>query len=66
MAEQAPELRFPSSLQHQHGLSEWWPMLPERSAETINPDGTLSDRLYRCQEIGCGQVVKLEAASLGE
>jgi len=41
-------------------------MLPERSAETINPDGTLSDRLYRCQEIGCGQVVKLEAASLGE
>lgn len=41
-------------------------MLPERSAETITPEGTLTDRLYRCQAVGCGEVVKLEASSLGE
>lgn len=64
--EQAPEPKYPTSLQHQHGLSEWWPMLPERSAETISPEGTLAERLYRCQAAGCGEVVKLEAASLGK
>jgi hypothetical protein len=66
MDEKAAEPRFPSSLEHQHGLSEWWPMLPERSAETITPEGTLPDRLYRCQAVGCGEVVKLDASSLGE
>ncbi len=58
------ETDFPTELRHQHGLDEWSPMLPERSAETIDPEGRTSERLYRCQSIGCGQVVRVERSAL--
>jgi hypothetical protein len=41
-------------------------MLPERSAETITPDGEIPERIYRCQAVGCGEVVRLDAPSLGD
>ena len=62
--EHAPESAFPSSLDHKHGLDDWWPMLPERSAETIEPGMGPTERLYRCQKIGCMEVVRLQAADL--
>jgi hypothetical protein len=65
MTTQDAETDFPSELRHQHGLDDWWPMLPERSAETIDPEGETSERLYRCQAIGCGQVVRVERSALG-
>jgi len=65
MTERAMETQFPAELKHKHGLSEWWPMLPERSAETITPDGGLPERIYRCQAVGCGEMVRLEAPALG-
>lgn len=40
-------------------------MLPERSAETIEPGSGLAERFYRCQAVGCGHVVKIGAATLG-
>ena len=65
MNERVDEGRFPASLEHQHGLAEWWPMLPERSTETIVPGEGIDERMYRCQAVGCGHLVKLAAASLG-
>ena len=62
--ERAPDSAFSSTLEHKHGLDDWWPMLPERSAETIEPGREPTERLYRCQKIGCMEIVKLEAADL--
>jgi len=50
-----PRLR----LQHKHGLDEWSPMLPERSAESIVIGETPSDEIYRCQRVGCTEVVQI-------
>jgi hypothetical protein len=62
--ERAPDSAFPSTLEHKHGLDDWWPMLPERSAETIEPGQAPTERLYRCQKIGCMEVVRLQATDL--
>ena len=65
MAESAtPGVAFPMGLGHKHGLDEWWPMLPERSAETIEPGVPPSERFYRCQKVGCVEVVRLRAADV--
>ena len=40
-------------------------MLPERSAETIEPGSGPTERLYRCQAVGCGHVARIAASSLG-
>ncbi len=53
--------RFPTVIQHKHGLTEWVPMMPERSAETIHPGEPPSERVYRCQRVGCDAVVRLDA-----
>ena len=62
--ERAPEGAFPPTLQHKHGLDEWWPMLPERTAETIEPGREPTERFYRCQKVGCNEVVRLAASEL--
>jgi hypothetical protein len=62
--ERAPDEAFPTTLEHKHGLSEWWPMLPERSAETIEPGRAPTERIYRCQKIGCTEVVRIGAGEL--
>jgi hypothetical protein len=55
---------FPTTLHHKHGLDEWWPMLPERSAETIAPGQPLTERQYRCQFVGCSEVAKIKSDEL--
>ncbi len=60
MAEEQ-EPRFPSVIHHRHGLNDWAPMMPERSAETIVPGEPPSERIYRCQMIGCDAMVKIDA-----
>jgi hypothetical protein len=56
--------RFPTVLQHKHGLYDWSPMMPERSAETIVPGEPPTERTYRCQSVGCDAVVRLDADEL--
>lgn len=51
-------------LHHKHGLTEWWPMLPERSAETIEPGKLPAERLYRCQKVGCLEIARIDAEAL--
>ncbi len=63
--ERAPEGAFPMTLEHKHGLTEWWPMLPERSAESIEPGREPKELLYRCQKIGCTEMVRIGATDLG-
>jgi len=46
-------------LEHKHGLDEWAPMMPERSGQTIVVGEEPADELYRCQRVGCGEVVRL-------
>ena len=55
---------FPSQLSHKHGLDEWRPMLPERSAETFEPGKAPVERFYRCQKVGCTEMARIEAESL--
>jgi hypothetical protein len=62
--EQSATTYFPTTLHHKHGLNEWWPMLPERSAETVAPGEALTERQYRCQFVGCTEVVKVQADEL--
>ena len=62
--ERAHESDYPSVLEHKHGLSEWVPMLPERSGETIVPGEPPSERLYRCQRVGCDAQVRIAAREL--
>jgi hypothetical protein len=50
-----PRLR----LQHKHGLDEWSPMMPERSAESIVVGEAPADEIYRCQRVGCTEVVQI-------
>jgi hypothetical protein len=57
-----PEAAFPASLAHKHGLDEWWPMLPERTAETVEPGAAPTERFYRCQKVGCTEMVRIAAA----
>jgi hypothetical protein len=64
MTDQKDAPRFPTSLNHRHGLNEWWPMLADRSAETVVPGEYPSQRFYRCQFVGCGEVVRLDADQL--
>jgi hypothetical protein len=45
-------------LEHKHGLDEWSPMLPERSASAVIIGDEPEDELYRCQRIGCTEVVR--------
>ena len=52
---------YPRSLNHRHGLDEWSPMLPERSAEVIKPGQAPPARIYRCQRIGCTEMVSVDA-----
>lgn len=49
-------------LQHKHGLDEWSPMMPERSAQSVALGGDEQPReeLYRCQRVGCTEVVKVQ------
>ena len=46
-------------LQHKHGLDEWSPMLPERSAESVVVGEQPTDEIYRCQRVGCTEVVQV-------
>ena len=62
--ERAPEADYPSVLEHKHGLFEWVPMLPERSGEMIVPGQPPSERLYRCQRVGCDAQVRISAGEL--
>jgi hypothetical protein len=64
MMDQRDMPSFPTALNHRHGLNEWWPMLPERSAETIVPGEPATQRFYRCQFVGCTEVVRLDADQL--
>ncbi len=65
MTEQrAPESAWPQTMEHRHGLKEWWPMLPERSAETIEPGKDPTERFYRCQKVGCTESVRIKASQL--
>jgi hypothetical protein len=63
--ERAPESEFPTTLEHKHGLSEWVPMLRERSGETIVPGEPPSEQVYRCQRVGCDAQVRIGAGELG-
>jgi hypothetical protein len=62
--ERTPESEFPTTLEHKHGLSEWSPMLPERSAQTIEPGLPPTEVLYRCQRIGCDAQVRIGAGEI--
>ena len=65
MSEQRkPESAFPVTLEHKHGLNEWSPMLPERTSESIAPGEAPSERFYRCQKLGCTEVVRIGASEL--
>ena len=61
MPEQEREPGFPSVIHHKHGLYDWAPMMPERSAETIVPGEPPAERIYRCQMVGCDAMVRVEA-----
>jgi hypothetical protein len=63
--ERAPESEFPTTLEHKHGLSEWVPMLRERSGETIVPGQPPTEQVYRCQRLGCDAQVRIGAGDLG-
>ena len=47
-------LRF----EHKHGLDEWSPMLPERTAQTVVVGEEPPDEVYRCQRVGCNEVIR--------
>jgi hypothetical protein len=51
----APVLR----IEHKHGLDEWSPMLPERSAQSVVLGEQPPDDVFRCQRIGCTEVIRL-------
>ena len=56
----------PMRIEHRHGLNEWSPMLPERSAEPVVLETDPQDRLYRCQRVGCTEVVRIEGGNREE
>jgi hypothetical protein len=62
--ERVLEAAFPTTLEHKHGLSEWSPMLPDRSAETIEPGKEPTERFYRCQRVGCNEMVRISASEV--
>jgi hypothetical protein len=63
-ASRAPEVGARTRrLEHRHGLAEWAPMLPERAAEPVILDAEPQDRLYRCQKVGCTEVVRLDGGN---
>jgi hypothetical protein len=47
-------------LEHKHGLDEWSPMMPERSAQAVVVGEQPADVIYRCQRVGCTEVVRVE------
>lgn len=47
------------SLEHKHGLDEWSPMMPERSGQSVVIGEEAPDELFRCQRVGCNEVVRL-------
>ena len=49
------QLRF----EHKHGLDEWSPMMAERSAQAVIIGDEPTEELYRCQRIGCTEVVRV-------
>jgi hypothetical protein len=53
----------PVRIEHRHGMDEWSPMLPERAAESVVLDTAPQDRLYRCQRVGCTEVVRLDGGN---
>jgi len=52
-------------LEHKHGLDEWSPMMPERSGQTVVIGEDPADELYRCQRVGCNEVVRLRREAAG-
>jgi hypothetical protein len=46
-------------LEHKHGLDEWSPMMPERSAQAVIIGDEPEEEVYRCQRVGCTEVVKM-------
>jgi hypothetical protein len=47
-------------LEHKHGLDEWSPMMPERSAQAVViGEDQPAEEFYRCQRVGCTEVVKI-------
>jgi hypothetical protein len=62
--ERKPETAFPATLEHKHGINEWAPMLPEHSGETIEPGKPPTELFYRCQKLGCSEVVRIGASDL--
>ena len=57
-AQTTPDTERPLQLEHKHGLDEWSPMLPERSASAVVIGDQPAEELYRCQRIGCTEVVR--------
>lgn len=47
------------TFEHKHGLDEWSPMMPERSAQAVVIGDEAPDEVYRCQRVGCTEVVRL-------
>ena len=52
------------TLEHKHGINEWAPMLPEHSGETIEPGKPPTEVFYRCQKLGCTEVVRIGASDV--
>lgn len=50
-------------LEHKHGLDEWSPMMPERTGQTVIVGEESPDELFRCQRVGCNEVVRLRRAA---
>lgn len=53
----------PSRIEHKHGLSEWSPMLPERTSESVVVGAQPQDRVFRCQRVGCTEVIRIDGGN---
>lgn len=53
----------PPRIEHKHGLSEWSPMLPERTSESVVVGAQPQDRVFRCQRIGCTEVIRIDGGN---
>lgn len=53
-------------LEHKHGLDEWSPMMPERSGQTVVVGEAPPDEIFRCQRVGCNEVVRLRRTAAEE
>jgi hypothetical protein len=57
--ESTPGPRGTPQIEHKHGLDEWSVMLPERSATSVVLGERPPDDVFRCQRVGCTEVIRL-------